>query len=92
MDVWNVACIGSAASLTEYGDVDASGVALAPDVVLNVANIFSTLGHGGAGEGVTRACLNGVEVVCLRLHVDHLEGWQAEVVIKHSAKNNGMNF
>lgn len=68
-------------SLTEYGDVDASGVALAVDDVQNVANIVSTLGHGGAGEGVAGARLHGEEVVRQRLHVDHLEGGRTEAVI-----------
>lgn len=71
------------ASLTEYGDVDAGGVALALDDVVNVADIVSTLGHGGAREEVAGARLHGEEVIRQRLHVDHLEGGQTEVFIQH---------
>lgn len=71
------------ASLTEYGDVDAGGVALALDHVVNMADIVSTLGHGGAGEEVGGAGLHGEEVIRQRLHVDHLEGGQTEVFIQH---------
>lgn len=73
-------------SLTEYGDVDAGGVALARDHVVNVADIVSTLGHGGTGEEVAGARLHGEEVIRQRLHVDHLEGGQTEVVIQHGGK------
>lgn len=65
------------ASLTEYGDVDAGRGALALDVVLHIADVVSTLGHGGAGEEVEGArLLLTEEVVRLREHVDHLEGRQ----------------
>lgn len=74
------------ASLTEYGDVDAGGVALVLDDVMNVADIVSTLGHSGTGEEVAGARLHGKEVVRQRLHVDHLEGGQTEVVIQHDGK------
>lgn len=65
------------ASLTEYGDVDAGGGALALDDVVHIADVVSTLGHGGAGEEVGGArLLLTEEVIRLREHVDHLEGRQ----------------
>lgn len=85
-------CVARRASLTEYGDVDAGGVALVLDDIMNVADIVSTLSHGGAGEEVAGACLHGEEVIRQRLHVDHLEGGQTEVVIQHGGKNIGMNL
>lgn len=91
MDVWNIASV-AADSLTEYGDVDASGVVLALNDIQNVANIVSTLGHGGAGEEVAGACLHGEEVICQRLHVDHLEGGQIEVVSQNGGKKSWNEF
>lgn len=74
------------ASLTEYGDVDAGGVVLVLDNVVNVADIVSTLGHGGAGEEVAGARLHGKDVLRQRLYVDHLKGGQTEVLFQRGGK------
>lgn len=60
-------------SLTEHGDVDAGRGSLAFYILLNVADVVSTVGRRGTWEDEAGAHGHGGQDVCQRVHLNHLE-------------------
>lgn len=70
------ACVseGWGVSLTEHSDVDAGRGTLVLDSLVDVADVVSTLGHGGTGKDQAGAHVHGGEDFCQLVNIDHLEG------------------